>query len=61
MKSALVKLYVKSRNLVIGEHGQDLVEYGLLCSLIALSLIASIQHVAQTVSNSFSNISSSLS
>jgi Flp pilus assembly pilin Flp len=61
MNNTFVKLYVKSRNLVHSELGQDLVEYGLLCSLIALSMIASINHIATTISNTFSNISSSLS
>jgi Flp pilus assembly pilin Flp len=51
---------VKFQNLMSGEEGQDLVEYGLLCTLIALSLISSVNHLATAVSNMFTNISTSL-
>lgn len=60
MHSTFLKLYVKFHNLTTGEHGQDLVEYALLCSLIAVTLIASISHLASAVTHAFNNISSSL-
>jgi len=53
-------LYVKFQTLASGEEGQDLVEYGLLCTLIALAVISSVSHVATAVSHIFTNISSSL-
>jgi Flp pilus assembly pilin Flp len=56
----LPKMYVMFQNLVSGEEGQDLVEYGLLCTLIALSTISGISHVATAVSHMFTNISTSL-
>jgi Flp pilus assembly pilin Flp len=37
-----------------------LVEYALLCSLIALALISGIKSIATAVNLSFSNISNSL-
>jgi len=57
----LKKLNLKLRNLTWGEEGQDLVEYALLCALIALTLISGIGHIATAVNSVFTNISSSLS
>ncbi len=42
------------------EQGQDMVEYALLVSLIALLCIAGISHIAVSVNGTFSSISSSL-
>jgi Flp pilus assembly pilin Flp len=60
MRDGLLMLYVKFQTLASGEEGQDLVEYGLLCTLIALAVISSVSHVATAVSHIFTNISSSL-
>jgi Flp pilus assembly pilin Flp len=60
MRDGLLTLYVKFQTLASGEEGQDLVEYGLLCTLIALAVISSVSHVATAVSHIFTNISSSL-
>ena len=60
MHSTFLKLYVKFHNLTTGEHGQDMVEYALLSSLIALALIASIHPIATAVTHVFNNVSSSL-
>ncbi|MGD1105536.1 MAG: Flp family type IVb pilin [Terracidiphilus sp.] len=60
MNNLFLKLYVSFQKLTNSERGQDLVEYALLCSLIALALITSIKTVATAVNNVFSNISGSL-
>jgi Flp pilus assembly pilin Flp len=60
MHNVILNMYAKFQNLKNGEQGQDLVEYALLCSLIALSLIAGISHIASAVNSVFSNVSSSL-
>lgn len=60
MPGRIITLYVKLQNLASSEEGQDLVEYGLLCTLIALSLISGVGHVATAVSHIFTNVSSSL-
>jgi len=60
MNHALLKLLVKLQGLAIGDEGQDLVEYGLLVSLIALSCISGIGSIAKSVNTVFSNISGSL-
>ena len=60
MQGTILKLYVMFQNLTCNEQGQDLVEYALLCSLIALALIASISSVATAVNSAFTSVSSSL-
>ena len=42
------------------EEGQDLVEYALLVSLIALSAITGVSKIASAITTVFSNISASL-
>jgi Flp pilus assembly pilin Flp len=42
------------------EDGQDLVEYALLVSLVALAAIVGVNNVATAVTKVFNNISSSL-
>jgi pilus assembly protein Flp/PilA len=60
MNNALLKLYLKYQQLVNGEEGQDLVEYALLVSLVALGCIASVGYVATAIKTVFTNISTSL-
>lgn len=60
MNSTLTKLYVKFMGLMHREEGQDLVEYALLCCLISLSLILSINGIAAAVDGVFTKISGSL-
>ncbi|MFZ0339235.1 MAG: Flp family type IVb pilin [Terracidiphilus sp.] len=60
MHERLLTMYVKFQNLMNGEQGQDLVEYALLCALIALALVSSINPLATAVTNVFTNVSSSL-
>ena len=60
MNDRLLKVYVKIQNLMSEEHGQDLVEYALLVTLIALGAISGVDHVATAVTKVFSNVSTSL-
>jgi Flp pilus assembly pilin Flp len=60
MNNLFLKLYIKLQNLAKSEQGQELVEYALLCSLIALAAISGVQSVATAVNNVFSNLSNSL-
>ncbi len=60
MNRALLKLYLKLQALQKSEDGQDLVEYGLLVTLIALVCISGIGKMAGAVNIIFSNISGSL-
>jgi pilus assembly protein Flp/PilA len=42
------------------ESGQDLIEYALVCALIALGAIASMQAVANYINNAFNAVGSKL-
>jgi pilus assembly protein Flp/PilA len=42
------------------ESGQDLIEYALICALIALGAIAGMKTVANYINNAFSSIGSNL-
>lgn len=60
MNDLFLKLFVMAQNLMTRDDGQDLVEYALLVSLIALAAISGVKHVATAVNSVFSNVSSSL-
>jgi Flp pilus assembly pilin Flp len=60
MHDALLMLYLKFQTLASREEGQDLVEYALLCCLLALAAITGVNYVTTAVTTVFSNISSSL-
>ncbi len=60
MNTMFLKLYVKVQELASREDGQDLVEYALLVSLVALAAIAGVNQVATAINTIFKNISTSL-
>jgi pilus assembly protein Flp/PilA len=60
MNNMILALYVKWQNLMSREEGQDLVEYALLVSLVALAAITGVGYVATAVNKVFSQISGSL-
>lgn len=65
MKNSLTKLYVKMQVLkdafIKDESGQDLVEYALVVSLIALGATASMSSLATSFSTAFSKVGSKMS
>lgn len=60
MNNFLLKCYVKFQDIKNGEEGQDLVEYALLVTLIALAAITGVGSVASAINTVFTNVSSSL-
>jgi len=60
MLNQLTNFTQKLRLLLAREEAQDLVEYALLVSLIALGSIGGTHKVSTALSNVFSNISSSI-
>jgi pilus assembly protein Flp/PilA len=60
MNNAFLKLHLKLQALEDSVDGQDLVEYGLLVSLIALVCISSVSQVAGSLNTIFTNVSTSL-
>lgn len=61
MHDQLLKLQIKFWELVNGEDGQDLIEYGMIVTLIALAAIGGIEHFASAVATLFNNIDNSIS
>ena len=60
MKNMMLTLYVKYQGLIDREDGQDLVEYALLVSLVALAAITSVGFVSTALTGIFTKISNSL-
>ncbi len=60
MNHLLARFYPSIRDLRRDEHGQDLIEYALLLTLISLTLISSINGIASAVNLVFNNISTTL-
>ncbi|MGD0628238.1 MAG: Flp family type IVb pilin [Terracidiphilus sp.] len=56
----LHRLYLKFQVFVGSEHGQDLVEYAMVCALLAFGIVAGMNSVAKGLDTAFSNISSTL-
>ena len=61
MKTVLFNLYFKVRDLMAHEEGQDLVEYALLITMVALAAVSGMRHVASAINTVFTNISTTLS
>ena len=57
---SLILVYLKFQNLLNREEGQDLVEYALIITLIALAAVTGIGKVATAVNTVFSKISTTL-
>jgi pilus assembly protein Flp/PilA len=60
MNNLFLKMYVKFQELKDREEGQDLVEYALLVSLIALAAITGVKSVTSAITQVFTNISTSI-
>ena len=60
MSITLKNLFWTFQALRHNQEGQDLVEYALIVSLIALAAVTGVSGVATAVNNVFTNISTSL-
>jgi pilus assembly protein Flp/PilA len=60
MNILLLKLNLKFQDLLSREEGQDLVEYALVCALLAFGIVSGMSSVAKGIDTAFSNISSTL-
>jgi pilus assembly protein Flp/PilA len=60
MKENLLKLAFKMR-LLLGEEGQDLIEYALVVALIAFAATAGMSTLATALNTAFGNIGTTLS
>jgi pilus assembly protein Flp/PilA len=60
VNNIVLKHYLRLKELLSREEGQDMVEYALVVGLISFGATASSQFLAQGLSQAFSNISSTL-
>ena len=60
MNHLLLKMYCRCQCLICSEEAQDMVEYALLVSLVALAAITGVGKVATAVTNVFTKVSTSL-
>ena len=60
MNRILLNLYVRFRDLMNREEGQDLVEYALVVALIALSATVRMKSLASGINGAFDSVSVSL-
>jgi pilus assembly protein Flp/PilA len=61
LNTLFLKAYLKIQELLRREEGQDLVEYALLITLVALAVVGGVNHVASAINNTFSRVSTTLS
>jgi pilus assembly protein Flp/PilA len=61
LNDLFLKTYLKIRDLTTREEGQDLVEYALLITLVALAAVGGVRKVTTAINTVFSNISNTLS
>jgi pilus assembly protein Flp/PilA len=60
MKNKLWMLSIKIKNILDREEGQDLIEYALLCALIALAATLGMKTVANDINAAFTSIGAKL-
>lgn len=63
MKNAIVNIYTKAQilaNVLMNEEGQDLVEYALVMSMVALGAVADMGTIASDVNVVFTSIGTQL-
>ena len=60
MQDTMLKLYIKMKNLLSQDEGQDLVEYALVVALISVAAVAGLNSVAGAVQGVFNNITATL-
>lgn len=61
MNDLFLRMSAKVYNLIYSEEGQDLVEYALLITLVALASVTGVNNVASAINTVFTNISNTLS
>jgi pilus assembly protein Flp/PilA len=60
MNSLFLKIFVELQDLLSREEGQDLVEYALVCALLAFAIVGGMKQVATALNSAFGNISTTL-
>jgi pilus assembly protein Flp/PilA len=58
LQNSALKLYVASQTLISDEQGQDLIEYAVLCALVAGIAIAATSTLSGVITNAFTAMGS---
>jgi len=56
----MLALYLRIRNLLYREEGQDLIEYAILLAILAVALVAVLPAIADWVNNQFTTLNDNL-
>ncbi len=56
LQNSALKLYVASQTLISDEAGQDLIEYAVLCALVAGIAIAATSTLSGVITNAFTTM-----
>ena len=56
INDSALKLYVASKTLISYEKGQDLIEYAILCALVAVVAVAATSNLSNIISGVFTNM-----
>jgi pilus assembly protein Flp/PilA len=56
LQDTALKLYVASKTLISDETGQDLIEYAILCALVAAVAIAATTTLSNVITGAFTNM-----
>jgi pilus assembly protein Flp/PilA len=60
MKNTMLQFYIKLQDVLNNEDGQDLIEYALLASLLAVAAIATLGPLATAVNGAFTAATTAL-
>ncbi len=60
MRNGVLELWARMRERLMQENGQDLVEYALAFTMIALATTASMNSLAMGINNEFIHVSSTI-
>ena len=56
----MLALYLRIRNMLAREEGQDLIEYAILLAILAVALIAVLPAISAWVTNQFNTLNTNL-
>ena len=60
MKNMMMKLSAAVQGFILRQEGQDLIEYALLASLIALGAVTTMKTLSSDINSAFGNIGTTL-
>jgi pilus assembly protein Flp/PilA len=60
MNNLLLKLSFKLRDLASHDEGQDMVQYAMICALLAFGIVSGMTVMARSLNTAFDNISANL-